>query len=46
MQNQGDFKLCESSTDVVKNFAVIKSVIIKRVHCIRRIDVISNISIL
>ena len=34
MQNQGDFKLCASSTDVVKRFAVIKSVIIKRVHCI------------
>ena len=35
MQNQGDFKLCASSTDVVKRFAVIKSVIIKRVHCIQ-----------
>ena len=34
MQNQGDFKLCASSTDVVKRLAVIKSVIIKRVHCI------------
>ena len=34
MQTQGDFKLCASSTDVLKRFAVIKSVIIKRVHCI------------
>ena len=34
MQNRGDFKLCASLTDVVNNFAVIKSVIIKRVHCI------------
>ena len=34
MQNQSDFKLCASFTDVVKNFAVIKSVVIKRVHCI------------
>ena len=33
MQNQGDFKLCASSTDVVKRFSVIKSVVIKRVHC-------------
>ena len=33
MQNQGDFKLCASSTDVVKRFAVIKSVVIKRIHC-------------
>ena len=33
MQNQDDFKLCASSTDVVKNFADIKSVFIKRVHC-------------
>ena len=34
MQSQGDFKLCASSNDVVKRFAVIKSVVIKRVHCI------------
>ena len=34
MQNQGDFKHCASSTDIVKNFAVIKSAIIKRVHYI------------
>ena len=34
MQSQSDFKLCASSTDVVKRFAVIKSVVIKRVHCI------------
>ena len=34
MQNQGDFKNCASSTDVVKRFAVIKSIVIKRVHCI------------
>ena len=33
MQNQGDFKLCASSTNVLKNFAVIKNVVIKRVHC-------------
>ena len=33
MQNQGDFKLCASSTDIIKRFAVIKSVVIKRVHC-------------
>ena len=31
MQNQGDFKLWASSTDVVKRFAVIKGVVIKRV---------------
>ena len=37
MQNQGDFKLCASSADVVKRFAVIKSVVIKRVHCIKRL---------
>ena len=33
MQNQGHFKLCASSTDIVKNFAVTKSVVIKRGHC-------------
>ena len=33
MQNQGDFKLYASSTDVVKRVAIIKSVVIKRVHC-------------
>ena len=33
----GDFKLCASSTDIVKNFAVIKSVVIKRVHCTKKI---------
>ena len=32
MQNQGAFKLCASSTDIVKRFAVIKSVIINRVN--------------
>ena len=36
MQNQGDFKLCASLTDVVENFAVIKSVVIKRVHCMSK----------
>ena len=30
MQNQGDFQLCASSTDIVKRFVVIKSVVIKR----------------
>ena len=28
-------KLCASSTDIVKRFAVIKSVVIKRIHCIK-----------
>ena len=32
MQVQGDFTLCANSTDVIKNFAVIKSVAIKRVY--------------
>ena len=27
MENQGDLKLCASSTDIVKRFAVIKSVV-------------------
>ena len=31
MEIQGDFTLCATSTDVIKRFAVIKSVIIKTV---------------
>ena len=42
MQNQGDFKLRASSTDVIKRIAVIKSVIIKRVHC-SSLNVISSL---